>query len=548
MRLRYLGVIAFLLSASVALGDGCYIPERAVRKIPDIVAQHAVLSWKDGVETLVISSALDSEAQTLGWIIPVPAVPTTIEKATPGALKTLDFCIQPKITHDLSREVRATILVVFVGNLLWGTWLFKRKRFGDLLLLLFVLFILSGLLLSALGSAGAGAVTKASAVQVEKTATVGSYTISILRPSRPDGLDGWLAANGFASLPETAGQIIADYISQGWVFAAIKLTRGESGANAPHPIKLVFASKEAVYPMKLTAVAGGKPGFELFVIGDDRAACDTLEEEFCDRFSKRENKSRESDEMQWWLLSGQTTDCEVGHAAICSLMWDDCVLTKFVGSVDAASMTKDIHFTWKPFTSHQEHFFTQYGAGCVAVILFVFAVGGWNVLSIKDYARGLIQPKGFTPYFLRRLLPAIVCAAIVAGICFALLPKLGNSDVQIPWGWRHADYFLSNTFEERLKNQPEVLARTESEIADFLLRSLHETIKNETLIRNGIAGGELKVEDSPGNFTVEKQANQVIVRVYDRIGTALVKAFPIEATGNTDRPDTAPGVDRRSKH
>ena len=121
---------AYLLSASVAFGDGCYIPERAVRKIPEIAAQRAVLSWKDGVETLVISSALDSEAQTLGWIIPVPAVPTTMEKATPGALKTLDFCIQPKITHDLSQEVRATILAVFLGNLLLGTWLFKRKRFG----------------------------------------------------------------------------------------------------------------------------------------------------------------------------------------------------------------------------------------------------------------------------------------------------------------------------------------------------------------------------------------------------------------------------------
>src|SRR5271165_4941877 len=118
MRLRYLGVIAFLLSASVAFGDGCYVPERAVRKIPEIVAQRAVLSWKDGVETLVISSALDSEAQTLGWIIPVPAVPTTMEKATPGALKTLDVCIQPTITHDLSREVRAAIAIVFVGNLL----------------------------------------------------------------------------------------------------------------------------------------------------------------------------------------------------------------------------------------------------------------------------------------------------------------------------------------------------------------------------------------------------------------------------------------------
>jgi hypothetical protein len=538
MRLRYLGVIAFLLPASGALGDGCYMPERAVRTIPDIVAQHAVLSWKDGVETLVISSALDSEAQTLGWIIPVPAVPTTIEKATPGALKTLDFCIQPKISHDLWLGVRATLLVVFLANLLLATWWFKRERFGSLLLLLFGLFLLTALLLpAAAGTAGAGAVTKASEVQVEKAATVGSYTISILRPSRPDGLDGWLTEDGFTQLPEAAGVIVADYISKGWVFAAIKLTRGESGANAPHPIRLVFRSEEAVYPMKLTAIAGGSPAFQVFVIGDDRASCDTLDEEFCDRFSQTEEK--EWAETQT-LFVGTATRCKIGHPAICSLMWDDCVLTKFVGSVDAASMTKDIQFAWKPFKSHQEHFFTYYGGRCLAVILFVVVVGSWNIASMKDYARGLIQPKGFTRYFVRRLLPAIACATIVGGIGFALLPKVATSDVHVSRGSNRYRYFLSDTFEGQLASQRELLKRTESEIADSLLRSLQGEVKNETRIANTITGAELKVEDSPGNFTIEKQANQVIVRAYDRFGMAIVTRFPLEVTGNPGQPDPAP--------
>jgi len=527
---------------SVAFGDGCYVPERAVRRIPEIVAQRAVLSWKDGVETLLLSSALDSEAQTLGWIIPVPAVPTTMEKATPGALKTLDFCIQPTITHDLSREVRAAILVVLFGNLLLGTWWLKREWFGRLLVWLLILFVLTGLLLPASSTAGLGALTKASAVRVEKTATVGSYTISILRPSRPDGLDGWLGENGFAHLPEAAGQVIADYVSQGWVFAAIKLTRGESGANVPHPIKLVFASKEAVYPMKLTAVAGGKPHFELFVIGEERAACETLKEEFCDRFSQTENKERPKPEPHF-LFTGQTTRCGVGHAAICSLLWGNCVLTKFVGSLDAAAMTKDLQFAWKPFKSRQDHFFTQYGARCLAAIFFVFVIGGGNVLSMRDYVRGLIEPQGFARYFVRRLLPTIACAAVVAGICFALLPKLGNSDIQIP-KWRHAGYSLSHFFEDRLENQREVLARPASRIADFLLRSLHD-VKDGTPV-NGMTGGELTVEDSPGNFTIEKQADQVIVRVYDRSGTAIVKAYPIGATAKPRQPDAGPGADPRA--
>jgi hypothetical protein len=532
MRLRYLGVVTFLLSASVAFGDGCYIPERAVRTIPEIVAQHAVLSWKDGVETLVISSALDSEAQTLGWIIPVPAVPTTMEKATPGTLKTLDFCIQPVITHDLWQAVCAAILVVFLFNVFVATQLFKPERVIHLLVLIFVLFLLNLLLVPlGMGTAETGAVTKASDVPVEKTATVGSYAISILRPSRADGLDGWLADNGFAALPEVASPIIADYIAQGWVFAAIKLTRGESGANVPHPIKLVFTSKEAVYPMKLTAIAGGKPRFELFTIGDDRASCDTLEEEFCDRFSN--------------LCVGTTSGCKIGHSAICSLMWDQCVLTKFVGSVNAASMTKDIQFTWTPFKSHQDHYFTQYGARCVAGILFVFVVGGGNVLFMKDHAKGLIQPKGSIWHFVKRLLATIACAALVAGLCFALLPKLGNSDIYVPRRFHgYVDLSIYN-WEECLSQYPEVLQRTEPEIAGFVLQNLRDRDTVESP-RNILTGAEVKVEDSPGNFTVEKQADKVLVRVYSRFGGASVTALPVQATGNSDSLDPTAGPGRKS--
>jgi hypothetical protein len=560
MRLQYLGVIAFLLPASVALGDGCYIPERAVRKIPEITAQHAVLSWKDGVETLVISSALDSEAQKLGWIIPLPAVPEKIEKATPGALKTLDFCIQPWITHDLSRAVGAAVVVVFVGNLLVATWLFKRKRFRDLLILLLVLFVLYGLMLPALGPAGGAAVTRASDVRIEKTAAVGAYTISILRPSRPDGLDAWLTDNGFAALPEVAGQTIAEYIAEGWVFAAIKLTRSESGANVPHPIKMVFPSKDAVYPMRLTAIAGGAPRLELFVIANDRASCGMLKEKFCDRFSREENEPGINEwhatgftewagrEPRFWF-TGASTRCRVGHADVCSLMWDNCVLTKFVGGVAAAEMTEDIHFGWMPFKSRQEHFYTRYGAGCLAAVLLLVVVGSWNVVSMRDYVRGLVQPKGFMSYCFKKLLPAVAVGAIAAGICFALLPKLDPADVEVSRGWRSrwADWDLLAACDRSLPGHPKVLGRTEPEIAAFLLQELPGVTDSETPIKNRITGTDLRVEDSPGNFTVEKQADKVLIRVYDRFGRALVKTYPIGTKHPPAQPGPAASRDRGSQ-
>jgi hypothetical protein len=465
-------------------------------------------------------------AETIGWIIPVPAVPEKIEKATPGVLKTLDFCIQPRISHDLSGEVRDIILAVLAANFLSATWIFKRKYFVPFLLLLVVLFLLMSLFFPALATLGAPMMIRASTTQVEKTATVGSYTISVLRPSKADGLNNFLRQNGFSPLPERASQTIAEYIAKTWGFAAIKLTRGESGANTPHPIKIVFPSKEAVYPLKLTATAGGKPGFELFVIAKDRASCDMLEEEFCDHFSKEERKDWPDAKPQI-LFSGTTTRCDIGHPAICSLMWDGCVLTKFVGTIESARMIKDIQFTWKPFKSRQEHIYTQYGAGCLAAIAFVLVVGSWNIILMGGYARGLGQRKRFEWYFAKRLPPAIVMALVIASTCFALVHKLGNSDIHVYRQWTHPEHILSERLDEQLVNHSEVLGRTRSEIAAFFIQCLRGNIKDNTPMRNVITGAELKEEDSPGNFTVEKKPEEVVVvRVYDRLGRAIVKAFP----------------------
>ena len=426
-----------------------------------------------------------------------------MEKATPGGLKTLDFCIQPKITHDLSQEVRATIIIVLVANLLLATWLFRRKWIVRVLLLLFLLFLLTGMLLPAFNSvresatAGAGAATKASDVYVETTATVGSYKISVLKPLRSDGLDDWLAENGFARLPKGAGKIVEDYISQGWVFVAIKLRRDQSGTNAPHPIKLVFPAKEAVYPMKLTSIAGGKPRFDLFVIGDDRAACVSLKETFCDWFSERkEVKEWDGTTSQMCVrFKGTTTGCSIGHSAICSLMWGGCVLTKFAGNIDAASMTKDIQFNWKPFESHQEHFWTQYGARCGAEILFVILLGIGNIACMIEYAaKRRTQPNRLKWYFVKRFIPVIACAAVISGICFARFPKLGDCDIQVsPILWNINVFSWRDDFERELMRHQEVMKRTEPEIADFLLRAgRNENADRQTAKRNFMTGGGIR--------------------------------------------------------
>lgn len=542
MRVQCFGVLAVLLFASAALGDGCYIPERAVRKIPEIPAQRAVLSWKDGMETLIISSALDSDAQKLGWIIPVPAVPQIIEKESPGALKTLNFCIQPKITHDLSPGITLAVFVTVVANLLVGTLLFNRKRFLTVLIALFLVLVFWSLLLPAVGTTGAA---KAANVRVEKSATVGSYDVSVLRPTQPDGLNAWLAENGFSPLPTAADKTIADYISNGWVFAAIKLTRAESGMNAPHPIKMVFAAKEAVYPLKLTAVAGGSPEFELFLIGDGSASCDMLEREFSDIFSKREHDAYDEYESQT-SFAGTTTRTEIGHPGITSLMWDSCVLTKFAGTINSNNMTRDLQFAWSPFEACQQHFYTTSGAMTLAVILFVLLTGGWCVVSMIACQKRIIQASGFRWYLGKVLLPAIVLFAVGAGIVFISAPKLSASEVQLSrshysWG----DFFpsdLRRSIEMLLKDHPDIVQGTDQEIAAWLLKTLDETRVDKATPGKTITGTELKVEDSPGNFTVEKRDDKIVIRVYDRVGMVRRAEYPMPDQSGKSTKTTVTGA------
>lgn len=531
MRLQYLcGLVAVLAFAGLVYGDGCYIPDRAIKKIPSIPAQRALLAWKDGTETLVISSALDSEAQKLGWIIPLPSTPKTIEKDTPGGLRTLDLCIQPEIIHELPGELALSIWCVLIANILMGTFLFKRQSFIGVLLFVFVFFVLLPCLMMP-AAVGSRALATAGKARVEKSVVAGSYEISVLSASHPGELNTWLAENGFASLPAEGDKMITDYIAQGWVFAAVKLTRAESGTNAPHPLKMVFDSKEAVYPLRLTALAGGNTFFEIFVVGDETASCDMLEKAFCGEFFRKERDTK-YDEVKYEtnVYFVDKLHQSIAHPAVCSLIWDGCVISKFSGNIDAVNMDRDIKFSWMPFVPFQQHFYTAKGAKTSAVILFIVLAGGWLFFSMIVCHKMIIQPRGLQRYSVKVILPAFVLFTVASGVLYACLPKLNESEVQISRGFRFRlpfELFLINEIEGILEKHPEIIQGTGVEIADRLLKELQEMPDRKEYRAEAITGDELKIEDSPGNFTVEKLPDKVLIRTYDHTGMAAVIEYPL---------------------
>ncbi len=530
---RLIAIMFCCLVASLARADGCYIPQRAVLKIPEIPAQRAFISWKDGTETLIISSALDSESQKLGWVIPLPAVPDLLEKETPGALKSLQFTLQPIITHELYPGIIAAIIFTFLLNFLLATWLFKRHRFADLVTVLAILFILSGLMLPSLGSARGIVRPGSDSVRIEKTAAVGAYDVSVLRAKSASDLNDWLAQNGLSELPVAAEAIVTDYITNNWVFAAIVLAREQPGLNAPHPIRMSFRTAEAVYPMKLTAIAGGQTELELYVVADKRAVNDLFKVTYCDTFKQQlDADDREYETGQFY--SGAGTKAIIGHPAIVRLMWDDCILSKMTATLPSGSMTDDIRFRWKPPKVIREHFYTRAGARETTAVNFVDGFGLFYFMAMIVYRKRIREAGGIAWLFGKRLIPAFGVIALASFVHFSLLPKLDASEIRVTRG-RIYDYHAVKTLqlqiESLLMDHPYVLRGTVQEIEKFLLSNLKNDLrsrhaKRADKLRNEITGGELVNEDSPGNFTVEMRGTNVVVLLFEANGRARIISIP----------------------
>lgn len=88
--------------AAEARADGMKFPPKAVRKLPRIPRQQALIRHRDGEQTLIIGTTIDGEGDRFGWIMPVPATPTNLEATEPGLFEVLASALGPEIYSGLS--------------------------------------------------------------------------------------------------------------------------------------------------------------------------------------------------------------------------------------------------------------------------------------------------------------------------------------------------------------------------------------------------------------------------------------------------------------
>ena len=512
-------LLAFLtVSQQRAIGDGIYLPERAIQKLPEIPSQQAVIAWRAGVETLVIASELNSQAQSLGWLIPLPALPTSIDKADAGGLKTLQICIQPEITHDLSRATTrlcvGAVLVVLIG---WAI-AFQSRRLANVVAVLVLLLLFYAMLFTTLGVPVR--VNASTGLVVQKTARVGAYDISIVHAAKPGELNDWLTANQFAPLPSSSDAAVTQYIRDKWVFAAIKLRREQAGRNTPHPLKMQFPSPQAVYPMKLTALAGTTPQFDLFIVGEERARLASLPVTFCDRFH-RENHVLDvglnPETVQ--CFAAKASDLKIGHPDICSLLWDGCVLTRVSGKLAPSQMRNDLSIGWEAFRPSRLHVFSPKGARSVASMVAMTVLGLYLVASAMIYARPSSDGGGFFEYAKQHGIRAISLSLVIAAVVYLVLPKLPASQINAYRGSMLRSQYLviPSVIDLAFIEYPDLLHSNESAIASAvisMLANVHNPI-------NLFTGSAHEMESIPGNFTVRKENEKIIFTVYDMIGSPM---------------------------
>ena len=505
-------VVAF--SGQDVYADGKHFPEKAYKQSPAIPSQRAILSYRDGIEKLTIESALDGEGQEFGWVIPLPSKPTEFEKASPGLIKTFSLFVQPKIIHDLKREIfilwRVAVIIIFACLIVTA-----KKTLERVLLLVLLFALVVGLLMPPLGTRfQTSATTDAPGVRVTDVVRVGSYELAVLEAEKSQSLDTWLEDNGFAGLTEEDAKVVSDYVKDGWYFVAAKLLREGDGYSRPHPLSMSFPCERAVYPTRLTATVGSDVYLELFVVAEKQARCDALTLEVSDTYrSQKTSRRGSSGQTVRAGFGGKTYKQHIGHPDAESVLWDGCVVSKLCGTLEPKQMRQDIAVQLRAGNPFQERYYSYRGARETAIVLFlrmwcVLPVGLSLVAHLKKRE---LSVKGA---FLKKVLaPMLLLTLFVGAVTYAVLPKIGVHTSSGSRGMWIKQHMMATSLLIFARDHDDFTANSRDEIGELVARYFES---NDTT--NIYTGEPMKKEDSPGDYTIIEDERGVVWRTYSRGG------------------------------
>jgi hypothetical protein len=523
-----LGAVVWLAALPPAANaDGIYMPAQAFPAMPEIPVQRALIVHHDGEETLVVESAMKTESPEVGWILPLPAEPRSLEVADGGMLTTLTVCLGPKVIHDLHDETWTVIvlLVLLVPVVLLSVF---RKNGLDMfgVATVAIWFLLLALLSPDLGTAGSTGGPATAGAVVSSQERVGSYEVSVLRARDGESLSRWLTDNGLRPLDAEAGRIVADYIAEGWCFAVARLRREGDADATPHPIMATFPTAKPVYPMRLTALAGSKTHVELYVIADGMAQAKGFALAAADGFQKvtaaqdwrfgwRYHVGRPDGLAPDPLLAARRgTGLVIGSADVARLGWDGCVVSRLEADLAPKDMKADIELTWAPVRPYRETVFSWAGRLRAAEVVLL-----WGALVLVVLVTVVCRKRRWPTRRTLKVMGFVAAAAVLvaAGVAF--------SHRAIPVG-RDVRFIGAEFMHRELGRAAEVMAAkgqlqagmTRAEWEAFPKRVVEFEYLLPGTMDNPFTGGPMRYERSPGNFSTRVVDGATWFCTYDRYG------------------------------
>lgn len=546
---RALLSLAFCLVVLNAHGDGKVFPSAAIASPVTIPDQRALICYSNGVERLVIETRFAGEGTNFGWVVPLPSQPT-IERATPGLFPTVSHLTQPELRHYVTRWYLGILALVGIGWLgltlrslrplhwtqavalllviasaaaysplagivvgvfsLAAVALVRWSGFSPLTMLLLIALgmLMAGLLLPPMARSKAGpaaSTTTASGVSILERSLVGEFETTTIAATDAAALFDWLIANGYRFGTNTQ-PVIRDYVREGWVFVAAKLRRElispGIATNALHPLCFTFKADRAVYPLRLTGVDNGPLSLELYVFGDARARVPGLEIDYC-------QKALYSPPTSGWL-DGVRDRLLVGHAGLRRWVEPAPVVTRLAGTLSPGDMTRDATIEWVPFRAKKSLIYSAEGARNTALNASVSCVVLGLVVAFVVGRQGRGR---------ERRIPAMVWAgALVAGIVFFAvyfgLPRTEIRLVRHPSAMARAA-LVSHATAVLDAGPCRDLATARAAAAQALREPPPDPAKSW---ENRILGGEIREEDSPGNYVIRERDGRLEYVGHDSVG------------------------------
>lgn len=508
-----IGLVGFATHA-----DGMKFPPVDVDLYPGIPAQRALISFRDGIETLTIESSYDGEGDSFGWIVPIPATPTAIEEGSSGAITCVSHAVQPHV-EKRARGRWGSFAATCTGLFALLMVLFAPSRRRSYVAIavatagLTVVFGLPFVARSRIAATRGLAAPTTLDVAVEMTAVAGALEVTVLRAGTPDDLNIWLAENGYRGLPQAGFDIAADYIAAGWRFCAARERRQGDGTSRTHALRATFPSEEPLYPMRLTSLAMGTVALQAYVISENPVTAPGLEVQCTRRFSATSAFWNQAGGHGFGLdrfpglRHGRRT---IGHPMALTDMWDGCYVTNLSGRFRARDIAED--FVFKPARAAEsvKTYWTREAArlqarevgllACPVVFLLVMLLG---------YRRSHPEARRMRVVVLASILAALACFS-VARVVRDNLPVATESEAPELSGLFSVVYALN----EQRKGSPDAWER--------LLPSGGHGLGAEDAARLVFDAHDLKEGDGPLGYTFERRAGGLYVRLYDVYG------FPAE--------------------